>query len=153
LGGDGAHSGTSPRPRHPGPRRLLRVPRLSHPRGALHTGERRPMASTTARTGLTRARGSLSFPDKKGNVRRPPMARGGGKASKAKPQVVAKVGVKREDGFLYFIDKDGDVAKTKMAKPGARRSARRGRKAAAPRKSARRARKPAARRATRRARR
>jgi len=107
------------------------------------------MASKIARTGITRERGWLYFLDKKGDVSRARMARGGGKAQKGKPQVVAKVGVKREDGFLYFIDKDGDVSKTKMAKPGARRSAKR----AAPRKTARRARKPAARRTTRRARR
>lgn len=125
------------------------------------------MATKIAKTGITRERGWLYYLDKKGDVSRAKMARGGGKKpQKAKPQVVTKVGVTRETGFLYFIDKDGDVAKTRMAKPGARRStakrsakrassARRtgGAKRATPRKATRTARKPAARRTTRRVRR
>jgi hypothetical protein len=94
------------------------------------------MASKIARTGITRERGWLYFLDKKGDVSRARMARGGGKATKTKPQVVAKVGVKREDGFLYFIDKDGDVAKAKMAKPGSRRKSVRRTPKCAPRRAA-----------------
>ncbi|HTY18343.1 MAG TPA: hypothetical protein VMH82_11500 [Myxococcota bacterium] len=104
------------------------------------------MAQKIARTGITRERGWLYFLDKKGDVSRAKMARGGGKASKIKPQVVAKVGVKREDGFLYFIDRDGDVSKTKMARRTATRRAR-------GRAPSRRARKPARRAIARRARR
>ena len=106
------------------------------------------MATKIAKTGITRERGWLYFLDKKGDVSRAKMARGGGKASRIKPQVVAKVGVKREDGFLYFIDRDGDVSKTKMARRTARRGA--SRRTRAP---ARRARKPARRAIARRARR
>ena len=75
------------------------------------------MATVVAKTGVKREAGWLYFLDKKGNVSRTRMARGGGKVRKTKPQVVAKAGVKREDGFLYFIDKNGHVAKVKMAKP------------------------------------
>ena len=80
------------------------------------------MATKIQKTGITRERGWLYYLDKKGDVSRTRMARGGGRGAKGKPQCIAKVGVKREDGFLYFIDKDGDVAKTKMARPGSRRA-------------------------------
>ena len=76
------------------------------------------MAKKIARCGIKREKGWLYYLDKKGNVSRAKMARGGGKPSRVKPQQVAKVGVEREEGFLYFIDKDGDVARTKMARRG-----------------------------------
>ena len=76
------------------------------------------MATKVARTSIKREKGWLYYLDKKGHVSRSKMARGGGKPSRTKPQLVTKAGVKREDGFLYFIDKDGDVARTKMARRG-----------------------------------
>ena len=79
------------------------------------------MATKVARTGIKREKGWLYYLDKRGNVSRAKMARGGGKPSRVKPQVVAKAGVKREDGFLYFIDKQGDVAKVRMKRSGSRR--------------------------------
>ena len=91
------------------------------------------MATKVARTGVRREKGFLYYLDKRGNVSRAPMARGGGKPGRGKPKMVAKAGVKREDGWLYFIDKDGDVARTRMARPGSRR-----RRATARRKPARR---------------
>ena len=57
------------------------------------------MATKVAKTGVERESGWLYFLDKKGNVSRVRMARGGGKVRKTKPQVVAKAGVTREDGF------------------------------------------------------
>ena len=80
------------------------------------------MAAKVARAGVERESGWLYYLDKKGNVSRVRMARGGGKVRKTKPQVVAKVGVEREEGFLYFIDKDGDVSRAKMARAGRGRS-------------------------------
>ena len=108
------------------------------------------MATKIAKTGITRERGWLYYLDKKGDVSRTKMARGGGRVPKGgKPQCIAKVGVKREDGFLYFIDKDGDVAKTKMARPGSRRTTARRTAKRAPRRTAVRGRSKTARRARR----
>ena len=50
------------------------------------------MATVVAKTGVKREAGWLYFLDKKGNVSRTRMARGGGKVRKTKPQVVAKAG-------------------------------------------------------------
>jgi len=75
------------------------------------------MAKKVAKVGVKKAKGYLYFVDKKGNISRAVMARGGAKkGKKAKPEMVAKVGVKKESGFLYFVDKDGDVSKAKMAR-------------------------------------
>lgn len=94
------------------------------------------MATKIEKTGITRERGWLYYLDKKGDVSRTRMARGGGRAAKGKPQCIAKVGVKRESGFLYFIDKDGDVAKAKMARPGSRRASARRAPKRTPRRAA-----------------
>ncbi len=81
------------------------------------------MAAKVARIGVKRESGYLYFLDKKGDVSRVTMARGGGRQKKGRTQKVAKEGVTREDGFLYFIDKDGDVCRTRMARRGGRRKA------------------------------
>ena len=94
------------------------------------------MATKIAKTGITRERGWLYYLDKKGNVSRARMARGGGKPVRGKPQMVAKAGVRREEGFLYFVDKDGDVAKAKMARPGSRRASARRAPKRTPRRAA-----------------
>ena len=73
------------------------------------------MAQKVAKVGLKREYGYLYYIDKKGNISRVKMARGG-KKSRAKPQMVEKVGVKKEKGYLYFIDKKGDVSRAKMAR-------------------------------------
>jgi len=73
------------------------------------------MASKVARTGVTREIGYLYFLDKKGDVSRVPMARGG-RSAKGQASKVAQAGVEREAGWLYFIDRDGDVARTQMAR-------------------------------------
>lgn len=71
--------------------------------------------------GMKREKGYLYFIDKKGNLARAKMARGGGK-KKAKPkqEVLHKCGLKRESGWLYYVDKAMNAARAKMAKPGRR---------------------------------
>ena len=74
------------------------------------------MAEKVAKVGVKKDDGYLYFVDKKGNISRAKMARGGGKKGKSKPQEVAKVGVKKVKGYLYFVDKKGDVSRAKMAR-------------------------------------
>jgi hypothetical protein len=66
-----------------------------------------------AKTGIRREKGWLYFLDKRGDVSRARMARGGGRAPKGQ-QKVARSGVKREDAWLYSIYKNGNVCKVKM---------------------------------------
>ena len=73
------------------------------------------MATKVARTGIRREPGWLYYLDKRGDVSRVPMARGGARPPRSRPQKVAAAGVKREDGFLYFIDKQGDVCRTQKS--------------------------------------
>ncbi|MFH1066232.1 MAG: hypothetical protein V1734_07010 [Nanoarchaeota archaeon] len=69
--------------------------------------------------GMKREKGYLYFVDKKGNMARAAMARGGGKKkSKPKQEVMCKCGLKRESGWLYYVDKAMNTARAKMAKPG-----------------------------------
>jgi hypothetical protein len=82
------------------------------------------MAEKVAKVGVKREEGFLYFIDKKGDVSRAKMARGGKKGGK--PQQVAKVGVKKASGYLYFLDKQGDVSRAKMVSGG--RKAKKGRK-------------------------
>ncbi len=71
---------------------------------------------------LKRESGYLYFVNKKGNLARAKMARGGGKKkSKPKQEVLHKCGIEREQGMLYYVGKDMCVMKTKMAKPGAKK--------------------------------
>jgi hypothetical protein len=79
------------------------------------------MAKKVEKVGVKKEKGYLYFIDKKGNVARAKMARGGKKKGKQKIEVVAKVGVKKQKGFLYFIDKQGDVSCAVMARGGKRR--------------------------------
>lgn len=74
------------------------------------------MAQKVAKVGVKKQAGYLYFVDKKGNVARAKMARGGRKKGKKKIEVVAKVGIKKKKGFLYFIDKKGDISCAKMAR-------------------------------------
>jgi len=74
------------------------------------------MAEKVEKVGVKKEDGWLYFVDKKGNVARAKMVRGGKKKGKQKPQVVAKVGIKKESGYLYFIDKKGDISRAKMAR-------------------------------------
>lgn len=70
---------------------------------------------------MKREKGYLYFIDKKGNMSRAKMARGGGKKkSKPKQEVCHKCGLKRESGWLYYVDKQMNAARAKMAKPGRR---------------------------------
>jgi len=64
------------------------------------------MAEKVSKSGVKRESGYLYFIDKKGNVARTKMARGGKKKGKQKQEIVAKTGVKREKGYLYFVDKE-----------------------------------------------
>ena len=85
------------------------------------------MAEVVAKAGVKRQAGFLYFVDKKGNVARAKMARGG-KTGSRKQEVVAKTGVKRQPGFLYFLDKKGDVSRVKMARGGKKKSAKKKKK-------------------------
>jgi hypothetical protein len=70
------------------------------------------LAEKVTKAGIKRAKGYLYYIDKKGNISRAKMARGGKKGGK--PEQVKKVGIKRVKGYLYFIDKKGDVSRAKM---------------------------------------
>lgn len=76
------------------------------------------MAEKVSKVGVKKQKGFLYFVDKKGNVSRAKMARGGKKGGKI--ELVAKVGVKKKSGYLYFIDKKGDISCAKMARGGRR---------------------------------
>jgi hypothetical protein len=76
------------------------------------------MATKVAKVGVKRQKGYLYFLDKKGNVSRVKMARGGKGGGRS--EVVAKAGVTRKEGYLYFIDKQGDVSSAKMRRGGGR---------------------------------
>jgi len=79
------------------------------------------MAEKVAKVGVKKARGYLYFVDRRGNVGRAKMSRGGGRKGRQKQQVVAKVGVKKKAGYLYFIDKRGDISRAKMVRGGRRK--------------------------------
>jgi len=72
------------------------------------------MAEKVAKVGVRKEKGYLYFVDKKGNVSKAKMARGGKKGGKI--ELVKKVGVKKKSGYLYFIDKKGDISCAKMAR-------------------------------------
>ena len=72
------------------------------------------MAQKVEKAGIKREKGYLYYLDKKGDVSKAKMARGGKKGGN--PVKVKKLGIKREKGYLYFIDKKGDVSKAKMAR-------------------------------------
>lgn len=74
------------------------------------------MAEKVAKVGVEKEEGYLYFVDKKGNVARAKMVRGGKKKGKQKQQIVAKAGVKKEKGYLYFVDKKGDISRAEMAR-------------------------------------
>ena len=76
------------------------------------------MAQKAAKVGVKKQKGYLYFIDRKGNVARAKMARGGRKKGKQKQEVVAKVGIKKKAGYLYFIDKQGDISMAKMVRGG-----------------------------------
>ncbi|MBS3110413.1 hypothetical protein J4227_07840 [Candidatus Woesearchaeota archaeon] len=78
------------------------------------------MAEKVASAGVKKEKGYLYFVDKRGNISRARMARGGGKKGRQKQETVAKTGVKKVAGYLYFVDKKGDVSRAKMARAGRR---------------------------------
>jgi len=82
------------------------------------------MAEKVAKVGVKKQDGYLYFVDKRGDVARAKMSRGGRKKGKAKVEVVAKVGVKKKPGHLYFVDKHGDVSCAKMARGGRKKKRR-----------------------------
>jgi len=82
------------------------------------------MAEKVSKVGVKKQAGYLYFVDKKGNVARAKMSRGGRKRGKAKVEVVAKVGIKKKTGYLYFIDKHGDISAAKMARGGRKKKRR-----------------------------
>jgi hypothetical protein len=74
------------------------------------------MAELIAKVGVKRKEGFLYYIDKRGDVARAKMARGGKKGGK--PELVEKVGVKKAPGYLYFLDKKGNVSRAKMVRRG-----------------------------------
>lgn len=82
------------------------------------------MAEKVAKVGVRKQAGYLYFVDRRGNVARAKMSRGGRKKGRAKIEVVAKAGVKKQSGYLYFIDKSGDVSRAKMVRGGRKRKRR-----------------------------
>lgn len=80
------------------------------------------MATKVFKSGIKRETGFLYFVDKKGNVCKVKMARGG-TGSKSKPVVINKAGIERKTGYLYFIDKQGDVSSVKMSRGGRKKKA------------------------------
>ena len=83
------------------------------------------MAEKVAKVGVKKEKGYLYFVDKKGNVGRATMVRGGGKKGKQKQETVAKAGVKKDKGYLYFIDSKGDISRAKMSRGGRKAKKRR----------------------------
>lgn len=75
------------------------------------------MGKVIAKTGIKREKGFLYFVNKKGDVAKVAMARGGKKTNK-KQEIVAKCGIKRQVGYLYYVDKKGDVCEAKMQRGG-----------------------------------
>jgi len=86
------------------------------------TEEENKMAKKIYKAGVKRETGFLYYIDKKGNICKVKMARGGS-GSKAKPVIIVKAGVKREEGHLYFLDKQGDVSCVKMSRGGRKKKA------------------------------
>ncbi len=82
------------------------------------------MAEKVVKVGVKKVGGYLYFIDKKGNVARAKMARGGRKKGRQKQEVVAKTNVKKQKGYLYFIDSRGDVSRAKMARGGRKKKRR-----------------------------
>ena len=82
------------------------------------------MAEKVAKVGVKKQEGWLYFVDRRGNVARAKMSRGGRKKGKAKVEVVAKAGVKKKSGYLYFVDKHGDVSCAKMRRGGRKKKRR-----------------------------
>ena len=79
------------------------------------------MGEVSVKCGVKRQPGYLYFVDKKGNVARAKMARGGGKKGKQKQEVLAKTAIKRESGYLYYVDSKGNLCRAKMARRGKKR--------------------------------
>ena len=75
------------------------------------------MAKKVFKSGIKREKGFLYFVDKKGNVCKVKMARGGS-GGRGGPVVLVKAGIKREEGHLYFVDKQGDVSCVAMSRGG-----------------------------------
>jgi hypothetical protein len=86
------------------------------------------MAKKVFKSGIKREKGFLYFVDKKGNVCKVKMARGGS-GGRGGPIVLVKAGIKREDGHLYFIDKQGDVSAVAMSRGGRKKKSANKRKA------------------------
>ena len=78
------------------------------------------MAKKVYKAGIKREKGYLYYIDKKGNVCKVKMARGGS-GGRGSPQVLVKSGIQREEGHLYFIDKQGDISCVAMSRGGRKR--------------------------------
>jgi hypothetical protein len=80
------------------------------------------MAKKVYKAGVKREKGFLYYIDKKGNICKVKMARGGS-GGRGSPVVLVKSGIKRMEGHLYFIDKQGDISCVAMSRGGRKRKA------------------------------
>ena len=74
------------------------------------------MAEKVEEVGVDKESGYLYFVDKKGDVSRVEMARGGGDHDDKDHEKVARADVDKESGYLYFVDKQGDISRAEMAR-------------------------------------
>lgn len=79
------------------------------------------MAKKVFKAGVKREKGFLYYIDKKGNICKVKMARGGS-GGKGGATVLVKSGIKRMEGHLYFIDKQGDISCVAMSRGGRKKS-------------------------------
>ncbi|MGZ3706410.1 MAG: hypothetical protein ACXWP1_11285 [Bdellovibrionota bacterium] len=80
------------------------------------------MAKKVYKAGVKREKGYLYYIDKKGNICKVKMARGGS-GGKGGSTVLVKSGIKRQEGHLYFIDKQGDISCVAMSRGGRKKKA------------------------------
>lgn len=80
------------------------------------------MAKKVYKAGIKREKGYLYYIDKKGNICKVKMARGGS-GGRGGAVVLVKSGIQRQEGHLYFIDKQGDISCVAMSRGGRKRKA------------------------------
>lgn len=76
------------------------------------------MVEKIAKVGVRKKEGYLYYIDKRGDISRAKMARGGKKCGRVVK--VARVGVKKDPGYLYYLDKQGDISRAKKARKARR---------------------------------
>jgi len=80
------------------------------------------MTKKVYKAGVKRETGFLYYIDKKGNICKVKMARGGS-GGRGGATVIVKSGIQRLEGHLYFIDKQGDISCVAMSRGSRKRKA------------------------------